>query len=164
MATSTTTGIELEELGGSNVVSLRDAHPPDNRHDSEALDPVLEASKLADSTVPDGGYGWVVIGSCAIVTFWFVGQTYAWGVIQNALVGDGLSTPAIISWVASLSCAVMSSFAVVNAKIIRKLGVKWTAMSGVTLLGLAEILSGFTVHDIGALFVTEGVMLGLGMG
>ncbi len=28
-------------------------------------DPVLEASRVADSTVPDGGYAWVVIGACA---------------------------------------------------------------------------------------------------
>jgi hypothetical protein len=34
---------------------------------------ILEASRLADSTVPDGGVGWVVIAACGVVTFWFVG-------------------------------------------------------------------------------------------
>jgi hypothetical protein len=34
---------------------------------------VLAASRLADSTVPDGGVGWVIIAACGVVTFWFVG-------------------------------------------------------------------------------------------
>lgn len=34
------------------------------------VDEILESSRLADSTVPDGGYGWVVITGCSIITFW----------------------------------------------------------------------------------------------
>ena len=37
---------------------------------------VLAASRQADEAVPDGGYGWVIVTGCAIMTFWFVGTTY----------------------------------------------------------------------------------------
>lgn len=41
--------------------------------DGEGDNDILAASRLADSTVPDGGMGWVVIAACGVVTFWFVG-------------------------------------------------------------------------------------------
>jgi hypothetical protein len=51
-----------------------------NRHEDADVVPILDdgndalaASRLADSTVPDGGYGWILIAACGIVTFWFVG-------------------------------------------------------------------------------------------
>ena len=33
-------------------------------------DDILQASRVADSTVPDGGYGWAVIFGCAVMTWW----------------------------------------------------------------------------------------------
>jgi hypothetical protein len=66
-ATSTSAAVSQIEL------SLR------NRQDTDVVpivqddNDILAASRLADSTVPDGGVGWVVIGACGVVTFWFVG-------------------------------------------------------------------------------------------
>lgn len=73
MATSTTTAVELVELPIQNNAS---GH---NRFHNNAIieesqtsssDDVLEASRLADSVVPDGGYGWVVVGACAVIAWW----------------------------------------------------------------------------------------------
>ena len=126
-------------------------------------DPILAASRLADSTVPDGGHGWVVVFGCAVVSWWFVGTSYSWGVIQGALVEGGLSSPAILSFVGSLSAALISALAVVNGRVVRAVGSQWTAVVGVALLGLAEILSSFAVDNVAGLFFTSGVVLGLGM-
>lgn len=52
--------------------------------------------------------------------------------------------------------------ALVNARIIRKLGARMTALIGVGLLGLGEILSGFSTRNVGALFFTAGVVMGIG--
>ncbi len=47
---------------------------------------MIEASRLADESAPEGGYGWVVVAAASVLTFLFVGTTYSWGVIQQALV------------------------------------------------------------------------------
>lgn len=104
----------------------------------------------------------VVIAACSSLTFWFVGTTYSWGIIQAALVERKLSSPSTISFVGSLTCASISILALVNARIIRKLGARMTALIGVGLLGLGEILSGFSTRNVGALFFTAGVVMGIG--
>ncbi|TVY29363.1 Aspyridones efflux protein [Lachnellula hyalina] len=126
------------------------------------LDAIVAASRLADAEVPDGGYGWVVIAACSALTFWFVGTTYSWGIIQAALVERNLSSPSTISFVGSLACASISILALVNARTIRKLGARMTALIGVGCLGLGEILSGFSTRNVGALFFTAGVVMGIG--
>ncbi|KAH9983981.1 MFS general substrate transporter [Xylariaceae sp. FL0662B] len=159
--TSTTTAIELESR--SYTVVHREA-PTATSQNAVDLDPVLEASRLADSDVPDGGYGWVIVTSCAILSWWVIGTTYSWGVIQGALVEEGLSTPAVLSFVGSLGPTLLASIAVLNSRIMRMLGVRNTGLIGISLIGLAEILSSFALKSLPALFVTEGVMLGFGYG
>lgn len=57
------------------------------------------ASASADDSVPDGGYGWVVVAGCATLTFWFGGTTYSWGVMQAALVNEGLADASTLAFV-----------------------------------------------------------------
>jgi len=61
-----------------------------NRHEDADVVPILDdgndilaASRLADSTVPDGGYGWILIAACGIITFWFVGVFQSAGPITR---------------------------------------------------------------------------------
>ncbi|KAJ7292075.1 major facilitator superfamily domain-containing protein [Mycena rebaudengoi] len=117
---------------------------------------------LVDSQVPEGGYGWVVIFGCAVLTWWFVGVSYSWGVIQAALVEEGLSSASTLSFVGSSTVACISGLALINARVIRLLGIRRTALLGVALLGMGEILSGFATLNIGALFVTAGAIMGVG--
>ncbi|KAH8663660.1 major facilitator superfamily domain-containing protein [Tricladium varicosporioides] len=124
-------------------------------------DAIIAASRLHDASVPDGGYGWVVIFACSIITFWFVGTTYAWGIMQAALVARNLSSPSTISFVGSLVCASISVLALVNARIIRRIGARNTGLLGVGFLGTGEVLSGWTTGSIGGLFVTAGVVMGV---
>ncbi|KAK3935838.1 major facilitator superfamily domain-containing protein [Diplogelasinospora grovesii] len=176
MATTTatavsSTAVELESLpvpnsGATSVIGHNITHRANTNNNGASSDddPILEASRLADSSVPDGGVGpWSVILACAVVTFWFVGTSYSWGVIQGALVEQGLSSPATLSFVGSLSTAFISALAIVNARVIRTLGTRKTGLIGVTFVGLAEILSSFAVKNVAGLFVTSGVLLGLGM-
>lgn len=142
------------ELPSSANTSYFDPADPDN---------IVLASLLADSQVPDGGYGWVVVFACSVLSFWFVGTTYSWGVIQAALVEQNLSNPATLSFVGSLTCACNSLFALLNARIIRWAGARKTALAGITLFGGGQILSGFTAHSVAGLFVTMGLIMGMGV-
>ncbi len=83
--------------------------------------------------------------------------------MQAALVEDGLSSPATLSFVGSLSTALISALAITNARIIRWLGAQWTAVLGVMFLGISELLSSFAVTNVAGLFVTSGVLMGVGM-
>ncbi|OPB45600.1 MFS permease [Trichoderma simmonsii] len=166
MATSTTTAVELVELPIQNNASGHNRfHNNATIEESQtsSSDDVLEASRLADSVVPDGGYGWVVVGACAVIAWWFVGMGYSWGVLQGALVEKGLSSPATLSYVGSLAIALISCLAIINSRIIRAIGAQRTAILGIFLLGMSEIVSSFAVSSLAGLFVTSGVTLGLGM-
>jgi hypothetical protein len=165
MATSTSTEtFALQTIEDSRYVSEPRESPlsPNSSSFDPAVDAIIAESRLADSQVPDGGYGWVVIGACSMLTFWFVGTSYSWGVIQAALVKENLSTPASLSFVGSLTAACISFFALINARIVRWIGGRSTALVGVAFLGLGEILSGFSTKNVGALFFTAGLLMGIG--
>ena len=163
MTSLTTTAIELEERHGPTVTH-REATNTASIQVEPNVDPLLQASRLADSEVPDGGYGWVIVACCAVLAWWQIGSSYSWGVIQSVLVENGLSTPTKLSFVGSLSPTIMAAVAVLNSRVMRSLGVRNSALLAVSLIGLAEILSGFAVKSLPGLFITEGVLLGLGYG
>lgn len=123
---------------------------------------MLEASRAADSTAPDGGYGWAIVAGGAMLMWWLVGTTYAWGVIQRTLVNNGLAGPAVVSFIGSLQAAMVSFCATFNAWLLRHLGARRMGLIGVVLMGGCEILSSFTTHNLGGLFFTGGAMFGLG--
>ncbi|KAG4440722.1 hypothetical protein IFR05_003816 [Cadophora sp. M221] len=169
MATNSTETITLTPLTPSHPASesTQELSPQNpNQDQSSNFDPAADAiiaeSRLADAQVPDGGYGWVVIFACSILTFWFVGTSYSWGVIQAALVERKLSNPANLSFVGSLAPACISFFALVNVRIVRWVGARWTAVVGVLALGVGGILSAFSTGSVGGLFFTAGVVMGLG--
>lgn len=158
---ATTTAVELTSR-------LHPPHPspsviPQTSPDTTSPDAVLDASRLADSTVPDGGYGWVVVFGSSIVVWWTVGTPYSWGVLQAALVSQNLSTPATLSFIGGIAASLISALAILNSRLIRRIGSRPAGMLGVALMGSSEILSSFAVGNLGALFFTAGVMMGLGM-
>jgi hypothetical protein len=127
-------------------------------HVSAAGDPL----QPTDADIPDGGYGFVVVAACAVITFWFVGTSYSWGVIQSALVDQGLSQPSTLAFVGAFTAACIAFLAIINAKVVTTIGARRTGLLGIGLLGLGGILGGFSTHSIGALFATIGVIMGVG--
>lgn len=169
MALATTSAVELQPTRESAAASVSasqaqrvDGRATEETAAGEGADEVLLASLAADSGVPEGGYGWVVVCGCAVIAFWFVGTPYSWGVLQAALVRENSFPTSTISFVGSLTTCLIATLAVVNARLIQTLGVRLTGMLGVLLIGGGEILSGFVTHNVGGLFVTTGVVTGVG--
>ncbi|EJT71754.1 hypothetical protein GGTG_11008 [Gaeumannomyces tritici R3-111a-1] len=172
---SKTTAYELESHAGATDTDgagsvltqhgrrLAVGQQQQNASDDSDRDPVLEASRLADSEVPDGGYGWVVIGCSAVASMWYTGTPYSWGIIQADLVRRGLSTPATLSFVGSLAPTLMAVLGVATARLLGVLGVRRTALLGIFTLGLSALLSGFAVDSVPGLFFTAGVVQGVAM-
>ncbi|KXH67616.1 major facilitator superfamily transporter [Colletotrichum salicis] len=135
-ASASTSGIELHPLPAT--ISQKPSpytSPTSQQHPDDTADPILQASREADSTVPEGGYGWVVVGGCFVVAWWIIGTSYSWGVIQGALIEDGLGTPAVLSFVGSLAAALISALAIVNSRVMRRIGPRRTGLLGISLLG-----------------------------
>jgi len=97
-----------------------------------------------------------------IARFFFSGSSYSFGVIQAALVREGLAPPSTLAFVGSLAASCLSVFAIPNSKLIRHYGAKKVLLAGATLLGLGMISASFAVKNVAALFVTSGVITGIG--
>ncbi|KAJ7366139.1 hypothetical protein DFH08DRAFT_1002761 [Mycena albidolilacea] len=67
------------------------------------------------------------------LTWWFFGSTYSWGIMQAAFVKQGLSS--------SFTAACIYALALINARVIRFLGARGTALLGISLIGSGQILS-----------------------
>lgn len=93
----------------------------------------------------------------------FVGTSYSWGVIQDALIAKGFSSPATLSYIGSIAIAFISFMAIINARVVRAIGPQRTGVLGVCFLGLSEILSSFALNSVAGLFMTSGVLLGFGI-
>ncbi|KAG9518609.1 MFS general substrate transporter, partial [Aureobasidium melanogenum] len=132
---------------------------------TQPLDPdsVVEASRIADASVPEGGYGWVVVGVSAVMAWWFIGIPYCWGVLQEALVDQGLASASTLAFVGSSTVACNAMFSTTSSRIVRALGSQRTAMLGMGLISLGEILSGFCTKSVAGLFVCTGLILGIGI-
>ncbi|KAM6478555.1 MFS general substrate transporter [Trichoderma sp. SZMC 28011] len=164
LESSVTTSIQLQPLPQSEIQQRDTRHHEAPDRELSDIDPVLEASRAADNDVPDGGYAWVVIFASAIVCFWFTGNgNYTWGVIQNALLEQKLASAATLSFIGSLSPTIMAALAIINARVIRWLGIRVSAILGIVLLGVAQLTSGFSTHSVAGQFITRGVGVGLGM-
>ncbi len=118
----------------------------------------------AVTVVPDGGYGWIVVLACSVITFWFSGMTGAWGIIQTALLSSTLKGTATstTAFVGSLGITICVAFGLVAVRLMRLIGVRYAATLGISLLGIGALLSGFTTTNVAGLFQTFGVVLGAG--
>jgi len=104
-----------------------------------------------------------VILCCAVVAFWFVGTSYSWGILQNGLVNQGLASASTLAFIGSLAVTEIAAFAILNARIVQIWGPQKLALVGISLMGVSQILSGFTTKNLGGLFVTAEVMMGYGV-
>ena len=160
---STTTEIELQSnisLEAPSENAYVASTESINRQDSE---PGPQSINIT-TAIPDGGYGWMVVFSCSVMTFWFNGLSMAWGVIQTALLSSSLNNvpTSTITFVGSFSLALCVVLSLLGVRMIGLFGARVAAVLGILLLGLGEIASGFTTSHIGGLFGTSGVLVGLG--
>jgi MFS transporter, MCT family, solute carrier family 16 (monocarboxylic acid transporters), member 3 len=167
MSTTTQT-IELQSIARAyNARHLRSSEADSTEHINRPSleDAVYSGSRLNEvNAIPDGGYGWTVVASCSIMTFWYNGLSGSWGVIQTALLATSLAnTPtATITFVGSLYLCLSVALGIFGVRLISYLGARWTSVLGVALLGFGEIGASFTTSSIGGLFSTCSVVVGAG--
>lgn len=112
--------------------------------------------------IPDGGYGWTVVGACSFLLFWINGYTTCWGVLQEALLKrSSIKVDVItITFVGSLYMGCMVAFGTASVKLMKAFGVRYACVTAIILFGSAPILISFTLDNIGGLFCTAGILVG----
>ncbi|KAI9172252.1 putative transporter MCH2 [Paramyrothecium foliicola] len=118
------------------------------------------------ATPPDGGYGWVCTAAVCTINAHTWGLNSSYGVFLAHYLSTGLfpgATSLEYAFVGSLSisCALLvSPFATIS---VRQFGTKPTMLIGVVLESASLICASFA-SKIWHLFLTQGVMFGVGMG
>lgn len=124
-----------------------------------------EVPPTAVEAIPDGGYGWVVVFACFLNNVFLNGWYGSWGVLQTALLqthlGATTSTFAL-SFVGSLGIALCVALGVVSNRLLQLIGSKWASLLGIILLSASPLLASVTTNNLGGLFVTAGVLSGIG--
>ncbi|KAK2595669.1 hypothetical protein QQS21_006642 [Conoideocrella luteorostrata] len=122
-----------------------------------------------DLTEKDGAHvdtwrGWVVVAAASCSLFMYMGVIYSWGILQAKMAeteGYSLTT---LTFVGSLATSFMVSLCILVGKMVRKYGYRNVALVGAGFLGLGEFLSSWVVGHLWALFITHGIVFGVGGG
>ncbi|KAI3588003.1 major facilitator superfamily domain-containing protein [Fusarium oxysporum f. sp. albedinis] len=122
-----------------------------------------EPPEHATSAIPDGGYGWTIVGSCFTLLFWINGYTTAWGVLQAAIVQSPRLHTNIrtITFVGSLYMACMVAFGLISVRLSREYGIRITSLVATIFFGSGLIITSFTLEHLAGLFCIAGLLVGL---
>jgi MCP family monocarboxylic acid transporter-like MFS transporter 3 len=162
MSTTTITAIELQTP--YLTPSIRSVEYAEAHESTQQLNNV-EASSQTDafSAIPDGGWpAWRSLIASALFTFWFNGISNSWGVMQAALFKQGLTSTSTLSFVGSLSITCCVVFSLLSVRFMRLVGARYAGLLGITMLGLGELMAGFTTSNVAGLFGTAGILYGAG--
>jgi hypothetical protein len=160
---STTTELELVVFEQEHISPNSTAQTDKSSEDVTFA--FVQANANIITATPDGGYGWAIVASYAVGTFWHSGTATSWGILQAALPDSTLRDipTATVSWVGSLGlgCIAFGLFAI---PLMKWLGSKTRSLLGVVLMGAGLLASGFSTSNLAGLFGTSGVLFGIGGG
>jgi MFS transporter, MCT family, solute carrier family 16 (monocarboxylic acid transporters), member 3 len=151
---ASSTGLVLSTGQGRQSPSFYDRSDPEG----DAADNVTDA-------IPDGGYGWAIVASCAALNFCSTGFVSCWGVLQTALLQSDLdAVPAsTAAWVGSVGLGISVIFGLPAVRCLPLIGARNLSLLGSILLSIGMFGCGFSTTSVHGLFVTYGVLAGLGM-
>ncbi|KAM5343559.1 hypothetical protein ACJ41O_012096 [Fusarium nematophilum] len=152
-----------------NRPECSDTHhpPPGNSTQLPAdNDASLNQSSAQADEPPDGGYGWVCTTAAAVVNAHSWGFNSAYAVfLAHYLKNDSFpgATPLEYAFVGSLSLTFLLLVSPLATMAVREIGIRPTMFCGV-VLETASLLCASQATKIWHLFLTQGVVFGLGLG
>ncbi|KAJ3880451.1 major facilitator superfamily domain-containing protein [Lentinula edodes] len=145
----------------SHTIQLAELH--DNNDSPHSPSPVSnEVLMNHTDEMPEGGYGWVVVASCSMIMFFAVGGFYSWGVIQAQLAAESIAPNSTLAFIGSLGVSFIAFGAIFMGRLIRWIGARNAGFLSCLLMGGGQILSSASSKNVGGLFVTNGIIVGLG--
>uniref|UniRef100_A0A8C0VZC3 Monocarboxylate transporter 3 n=1 Tax=Castor canadensis TaxID=51338 RepID=A0A8C0VZC3_CASCN len=111
---------------------------------------------------PDGGWGWVVLGACFVVTGFAYGFPKAVSVFYRALMRDFGAGYSDTAWVSSIMLAMLYGTGPVSSILVTRFGCRPVMLAGGLLASAGMILASFATRLL-ELYLTAGVLTGLGL-
>lgn len=149
-------GDGVQKIASREVETALAADDTDNTDNSNSAPP----------PPPNGGYGWVCTACVAIINAHTWGLNSTYGVfLAHYLANDVFAgaTPLEYAFVGSLSISCSLLVSPIATIGVRKYGTKPTMMLGVVLEAASLICASFA-YRIWHLFLTQGILFGIGMG
>lgn len=161
---STTTTI-VTSASSDHTSSASDHTSSASEHTSSASDRGLP-SKEASGGLPhhDTLRSWIVAIAASVNLFMYMGIIYAWGILQTKIADSRGYSLTTLTFVGSLATSFMVSLCILVGHLVRRFGYREVALAGAVFLGLGEILSSWVVGHLWALFITHGILFGVGGG
>uniref|UniRef100_A0A8C5ZL62 Solute carrier family 16 member 8 n=1 Tax=Marmota marmota marmota TaxID=9994 RepID=A0A8C5ZL62_MARMA len=111
---------------------------------------------------PDGGWGWVVLVACFVVTGFAYGFPKAVSVFFRALMRDFGAGYSDTAWVSSIMLAMLYGTGPVSSILVTRFGCRPVMLAGGLLASAGMILASFATRLL-ELYLTAGVLTGLGL-
>jgi hypothetical protein len=146
-------GIRLEQM------------PRGNNQDQRMTDPgegPTQFNQICPEDDWDKKEGWPVVGAGSAIFFVYLGLIYSYGIVQLHLTESRLASVSTLSFIGSVAAAIGPLTGTIVARIIRRIGYRATAFTGSIFLGLGEFTAGWSTKSVPAMFVTQGILFGVG--
>ncbi|KAK3373017.1 major facilitator superfamily domain-containing protein [Lasiosphaeria ovina] len=126
----------------------------------------LEPNVPVAEPPPDGGYGWVIVGSCFTVNCFSWGVTAAFGVYLSEYVSSGVfpaARPLEYGLIGGLNFCCAMLLAPAATSLTRKFGVHAVMLAGSLLQGSGYVAASFASAPW-HLYLSQGALVGAGIG
>ncbi|XP_070533473.1 monocarboxylate transporter 13-like [Ptychodera flava] len=121
------------------------------------------ATGTAETTAPDGGWGWSVVIATFISTFLSAGNVYSFSVLYVAFLDAFDGTKSETAWIGSIFSLTFVMAIAVSGAMIKKIGHRPTVMCAGVIASVSLLLSSFAT-SLHQLYVTYGGLCGFGVG
>ncbi|KAI3386875.1 hypothetical protein SNEBB_004519 [Seison nebaliae] len=115
-------------------------------------------------SVPDGGWGWMIVLGCSIVQFSFMGYLKAFGIFYHHLLIQFGNKGTFISILPAANIFCFSFCGIFAAKLIDSFGYRTILFMGSILFTAGLVSCSLFITNIYMLFFSHGVMAGVGCG
>jgi MFS family permease len=119
------------------------------------------AFTLSPPIIPEGGYGWIVVGASFVVHVLVLGSLYTFGVYYPVYIEAFDASQGEVAWVGSIGAALMVGGGLWSGSYADRFGNNIICAIGAAFVGAGFLLASFST-SLWHLFVTQGFLAGIG--
>lgn len=137
----------------------------DGCEDIEVVKVKIEDINVNDKkvTIPDGGWGWVVVGSSFIISMIADGISFSFGLLYIEFLDEFQASKSTTAWIGSLFIAVPLLSGPVMSALVDRYGCRSMTILGGIISTIGFVLASIS-RSLEMMMITFGVIAGLGLG